>query len=48
MRECAICHRVLPSDAVCEDGHFVLRTTATPAAGRPSSPTWSRARSATR
>ena len=23
MRECAICHRVLPSDAVCEDGHFV-------------------------
>lgn len=23
MRECAVCHRIFPSDAVCEDGHFV-------------------------
>ena len=22
-RECFVCHRVLPSDAVCEAGHFV-------------------------
>ena len=22
-RECCVCHRVLPSDAVCEAGHFV-------------------------
>lgn len=23
MRECCVCHKVFPSDAACEDGHFV-------------------------